>query len=50
MSNASQWGYYGKLTQIAVEAFQGKYHVAKLGDTGYGVFGPATQAMAASLK
>lgn len=37
-------GYYGVLTQKAVQRFQLKYGVAALGDSGYGVAGPKTRA------
>ena len=43
-----QTGYFGPLTQAAVEAFQAKYGVITSGSpgtTGYGLVGPKTRAM-----
>jgi peptidoglycan hydrolase-like protein with peptidoglycan-binding domain len=37
-------GYYGVLTQKAVQKFQEKYSIAKKGSVGYGEVGPATRA------
>lgn len=37
-------GYYGVLTQKAVQKFQEKYSIAKKGGVGYGEVGPATRA------
>lgn len=37
-------GYYGRLTQAAVERFQEKYNLAVPGDPGYGYTGPKTRA------
>jgi peptidoglycan hydrolase-like protein with peptidoglycan-binding domain len=37
-------GYYGRVTHYAVEAFQIKYAVAKVGGSGYGTVGPKTKA------
>jgi len=37
-------GYFGGLTQKAVQRFQEKYGIASAGSQGYGVFGPATRA------
>lgn len=35
---------FGLATKIAVQKFQEKYGIAKYGDTGYGIVGPATRA------
>jgi peptidoglycan hydrolase-like protein with peptidoglycan-binding domain len=37
-------GYFGPQTKRAIERFQEKYGIAAKGQTGYGVFGPATRA------
>lgn len=37
-------GYFGPATLAAVQRFQEKYGIAKAGDTGYGIVGPATRA------
>jgi len=37
-------GYFGGLTQKAVQRFQVKYGIAGAGQQGYGVFGPASRA------
>lgn len=37
-------GYFGPATQAAVRKFQEKYGLAKPGDAGYGIVGPATRA------
>ncbi|MEK7647092.1 MAG: peptidoglycan-binding protein, partial [Patescibacteria group bacterium] len=37
-------GYFGALTEKAVERFQEKYGLAKTGDSGYGFVGPKTRA------
>lgn len=37
-------GYFGQLTQRAVERFQVKYNIAKAGDAGYGFIGLKTRA------
>lgn len=37
-------GYFGPATQAAVQKFQEKYGIAKAGNTGYGLVGPATRA------
>jgi peptidoglycan hydrolase-like protein with peptidoglycan-binding domain/N-acetylmuramoyl-L-alanine amidase len=37
-------GYYGPLTQAAVQAFQSAQGVAKKGEAGYGLVGPKTRA------
>jgi len=37
-------GYFGSLTEKAVERFQEKYGIAKPGDAGYGYVGPKTRA------
>ena len=36
-------GYFGALTQKAIQRFQEKYGIASVGSQGYGVFGPATR-------
>ena len=36
-------GYYGSLTEKAVQKFQEKYSVVKSGEEGYGVVGPKTR-------
>lgn len=43
-------GYYGLLTQLAVERFQSKYGVAVLGSPGYGTVGPITKNKIYSLS
>ncbi|MCK9360698.1 serine hydrolase [Patescibacteria group bacterium] len=43
-------GKFGGLTLAAVQRFQKKYSIAKPGDRGYGVVGPATRAKIASLS
>ncbi|KKW16093.1 MAG: Mucin-5B [Parcubacteria group bacterium GW2011_GWA1_50_14] len=42
-------GYFGKLTNQAVERFQLKYGVVKEGDSGLGIVGPKTRAALNSL-
>ncbi|HEY9582705.1 MAG TPA: peptidoglycan-binding protein [Candidatus Paceibacterota bacterium] len=42
-------GYFGGLTQKAVQRFQVRYGIAVEGAQGYGVFGPATRAKFASV-
>ncbi len=42
--SGSATGYYGSLTQKAVQAFQVKYGLARAGQVGYGNVGPATRA------
>ena len=37
-------GYFGALTRAAVEAFQKKHAIAKMGDAGFGTLGPKTRA------
>ena len=37
-------GYFGSLTQKAVQSFQEKYGIAKSGEVGYGEVGPNTRA------
>ncbi|MBI3638633.1 peptidoglycan-binding protein [Candidatus Wolfebacteria bacterium] len=37
-------GYFGVATEKAIKKFQEKYGIAKSGDTGYGLVGPATRA------
>ena len=37
-------GYYGSLTEKAVQKFQEKYDIAGVGKAGYGVVGPKTRA------
>ena len=37
-------GYFGSATLAAVQKFQEKHGIAKPGDTGYGLVGPATRA------
>jgi len=41
--------YFGPATQAAVRKFQVKYGIAKQGNTGYGIVGPATRAKLGSL-
>ena len=43
-------GYFGPLTERAVQRFQERYGVAKEGDEGYGFFGPKTRAKMNSLE
>ena len=43
-------GKFGGLTLAAVQRFQKKYSIAKAGDRGYGVVGPATRAKIAELS
>jgi hypothetical protein len=42
-------GYFGLLTQKAVQRFQVKYGIAKAGDSGYGLVGPKTRAKINSI-
>lgn len=42
-------GNYGPLTRAAVQAFQRAHGIAKAGDSGYGVVGPATRAKLVEL-
>jgi peptidoglycan hydrolase-like protein with peptidoglycan-binding domain len=42
-------GYFGTLTQKAVQRFQVKYNIAKSGDAGYGYVGPKTREKINSL-
>ncbi len=37
-------GYYGSLTEKAVQKFQEKYGIVKAGEEGYGIVGPKTRA------
>jgi peptidoglycan hydrolase-like protein with peptidoglycan-binding domain len=37
-------GYYGSLTEKAVQKFQEKYGIAGPGEEGYGVVGPKTRS------
>ncbi|MBU6431609.1 peptidoglycan-binding protein, partial [Patescibacteria group bacterium] len=37
-------GYFGPLTEKAVEKFQDKYGIVKSGEEGYGIVGPKTRA------
>ncbi len=39
-------GFYGSLTETAVQRFQEEHHIATTGMAGYGVFGPKTRAKA----
>jgi hypothetical protein len=43
-------GFYGSLTQAAVQRFQEKYGIAKSGDPGYGCVGPRTREKLNSLQ
>jgi hypothetical protein len=43
-------GYFGNLTKLAVQRFQLKYNIAKIGDAGYGYVGPRTKAKINSLQ
>ena len=43
-------GYFGPLTQKAVQRFQEKYGIAKAGDPGYGYVGPKTRAKINALQ
>lgn len=43
-------GYFGSLTERAVQLFQERYGVAKRGDDGYGIVGPKTRAKLNSLE
>lgn len=43
-------GFFGPLTREAVRKFQVKYGIAKSGDSGYGVIGPATLAKLQELE
>lgn len=43
-STGRETDYFGPATAAAVQRFQVKYGIAKRGDTGYGVVGPATRA------
>ncbi len=43
-------GYFGSLTQKAVQRFQEKYGIAKAGDPGYGYVGPMTRAKINALQ
>ncbi|HRY76670.1 MAG TPA: peptidoglycan-binding domain-containing protein, partial [Candidatus Paceibacterota bacterium] len=43
-------GYFGSLTQKAVQRFQEKYGIAKAGDAGYGYVGPVTRAKINALQ
>jgi len=43
-------GYFGSLTQKAVQRFQEKYGIAKAGDPGYGYVGPKTRAKINALQ
>lgn len=42
-------GYFGSLTETAVQRFQERYGIAKKGDDGYGYVGPKTRAKINSL-
>ena len=42
-------GYFGPATLRAVKAFQVKYSIAKKGDLGFGLVGPATREKINSL-
>jgi peptidoglycan hydrolase-like protein with peptidoglycan-binding domain len=42
-------GYFGNLTQKAVQRFQEKYNIATAGDPGYGYVGPKTRAKLAEV-
>ncbi len=42
-------GYFGALTELAVQRFQERYGIAKNGDEGYGIVGPKTRAKLNSL-
>ena len=43
-SNADSTGYFGPITQKAVQAFQAKHAVVSVGSPGYGRVGPLTRA------
>lgn len=43
-------GYFGALTEKAVQRFQEKYDIAHVGDDGFGIVGPKTRAILNSLK
>ncbi len=42
-------GYFGRLTQKAVQRFQERHSIASVGSQGYGVFGPTTRAKFVSV-
>lgn len=44
-ANADSTGYYGPVTQTAVQKFQVKHGIAAPGELGYGRVGPKTRAM-----
>jgi len=48
--DASVTGYFGALTEAAVERFQVKYNIAGPGDEGYGLVGPKTRAQLNALQ
>jgi|GEM_PF-4108318 len=49
MPSDNGYGYFGKLTKTALEAFQIKYAIVASGDAGYGIFGPKSRAKAEML-
>ena len=42
--------YFGPATLVAVQKFQVKYGIAKLGDSGYGNVGPLTRSILNGLS
>ena len=50
MPRGVSYGYFGKATMAALEAFQVKYGIVAADAPGYGAFGPKTRALADSLS